>query len=69
MDKGESMTEKFNPGDYREIRKRVKIIIGKDAEDTDRQAASFEKSHTIIEVIQNSPNVMVIFYVDKHGEK
>lgn len=64
-DKGENMDKPFNPDDYRDVKKRVKLIVGTDADDCDRKAAEFEKHHSVIGIIQNVPNVMIIFYADK----
>lgn len=58
------MRQAFETNDYKEVKKCVKIIVGKDAEDADKKASSFEKLHNIIEIIQRSPNVMVLFYTE-----
>lgn len=59
------MEKVFNPDEYKEVRKRVKLIVGKDADEADKRAAEFEKQHNVIDVIQKSPNVIILFYTEQ----
>lgn len=47
---------------YKTVNKSVKILMGK-PEFIEKQAAEFEKAHTVMDIKQKCPTIMFIFYL------
>jgi hypothetical protein len=59
----------FNPEGFKEVKPKVKILIGKDASEVDSKITMFEKTHRVVDIKQQCETVAIMFYVDDEEEK